>query len=284
MLSQEQYYNNIEQYYEQTISSYKDGWAMDKAQAIHYGYWDEPVKNFASSLIRMNEIMAEAAQIQQGAILLDAGCGVGGSSFYLAKHFKAKCTGISLSHTQMQIALKYQQQLGLKEFTDFKIMDYCKTNFADNSFDVVWGCESICYAYNKKDLLKEVYRILKPGGVFVMADGMVTQYKNNEHPTIRKWLNGWQVNYLETPERWQEHGAAIGFKDFLFRDITKFTKQSSKRLFLIWLACQPWLVKNKLFGKTKWSDIQKDNIKACYHQYIGMNKGLWIYGLLTMKK
>lgn len=283
-MQQETYYKNIELYYQQSLNAYKDAWAMDTAQAIHYGYWDAEVSTFKQSLGRMNEVMAAFANIKQGESVLDAGCGVGGSSFYLAKNFGCNCTGITLSTHQLNLAKIYQKQKQLEALTHFEIMDYTATTFANESFDIVWGCESICYAYDKQVFLKEVHRLLKPGGRFIMADGMLPNFRNNKHSTIAKWLKGWQVNYLETPERWQQFGALLGFKNIKYKNITPFTKQSSKRLLWFSIAGIPYIAWNKLFGKQKWTTIQKDNIYACWHQYWGLKKGLWNYGVITMTK
>ena len=43
--------------------------------------------------------------------------------------------------------------------------------------------------------IKEAYRLLKPSGRLVIADGFVTDFKNNDESVIRQWLDGWQVNY-----------------------------------------------------------------------------------------
>jgi hypothetical protein len=56
-----EYQERIVQYYKETEHAYADSWALEKSLAIHYGYWDEKVKNFPASLKRMNEVMMEGA-------------------------------------------------------------------------------------------------------------------------------------------------------------------------------------------------------------------------------
>jgi ubiquinone/menaquinone biosynthesis C-methylase UbiE len=59
-------------------------------------------------------------------------------------------------------------------------MNYCATNFPNESFDIVWGCESICYADDKDQFIKEAWRLIKsPAAGLVVADGFVTDFKNN---------------------------------------------------------------------------------------------------------
>ena len=63
-MSKEDYHKKIVDYYKATENAYKDSWDLDKSLSIHYGYWDDHVRSFAQSLQRMNEVMAEAAQIK----------------------------------------------------------------------------------------------------------------------------------------------------------------------------------------------------------------------------
>jgi tocopherol O-methyltransferase len=278
-----EYHKKIVDYYIHTEHSYKDSWGLNNSLAIHYGYWDEKVKNFPQSLIRMNEVMAEAAGIKATDKVLDAGCGVGGSAVYLAKNTGCRVTGITLSERQVLQATANALKKGVNELVNFEVMNYSATNFADGSFDVVWGCESICYADDKNVFIKEAYRLLKPGGRLVMADGMVTDFANNNHPVIRDWLTGWLVNYLETPERFQKYILDAGFVSSSFRDITSYTKHSSRRLnYLFYAATLYEWWRRITFRKTM--DIKKKNIVACRKQYAGMRQKLWIYGLITAVK
>ena len=185
-----EYHQRIIDYYRDSENAYKDSWDLHNSLAIHYGYWDDKVKTFRQSLLRMNEVMMKAAEINSSDKVLDAGCGVGGSSIFIASVLGCKVTGITLSERQVQQAIQNGIKKGVAPLTDFKVMDYCATEFPDESFDVVWGCESICYADDKEKFIKEAFRLLKPGGRLVIADGFVTEFENNNDP-INSPMVGW---------------------------------------------------------------------------------------------
>lgn len=283
-MQQTDYHKKIIEYYRDTENAYKDSWDLNNSLSIHYGFWDKKVRSFTQSLIRMNEVMMEAAEIKSTDYVLDAGCGVGGSSIFLASSIGCRVTGISLSERQVEQAIANAKQKGVGSLADFKVMDYCATDFPDASFDVVWGCESICYAEDKQKFTKEAWRLLKPGGRLVVADGFVNKSEYNDRPIIRKWLEGWHVKNLASPKRFEYLLGLEGFVNIKYRDISKNVDHSSRRLLKYYFLAKLYLWWKTFTFSNRSTKMQRKNIIACWHQYWGLKLNFWQYGIFVCQK
>jgi tocopherol O-methyltransferase len=283
-MQQTDYHKKIIEYYRDTENAYKDSWDLNNSLSIHYGYWDKKVRSFTQSLIRMNEVMMEAAEIKSTDNVLDAGCGVGGSSIFLSSFIGCRVTGISLSERQVEQAIANAKQKGVGTLADFKVMDYCATDFPDASFDVVWGCESICYTEDKQKFTKEAWRLLKPGGRLVVADGFVNKSEYNDRPIIKKWLDGWQVLNLSSPKRFEYLLDLEGFVNIKYRDISKNVAHSSRRLLKYYFLAKLYLWWKTITFSNRSTRMQRKNIIACWHQYWGLKLNFWQYGIFVCRK
>ncbi|GAB4177288.1 MAG: hypothetical protein Fur006_08840 [Coleofasciculaceae cyanobacterium] len=97
----------------------------------------------------------------QGKLLLDLGCGAGENSVYFGKK-GARCVATDYSPGMVEVALKLADANGVT-------IEGCTANamaldFPDNTFDLVYASNLLHHIPDPKIALKEMHRVLKPGG------------------------------------------------------------------------------------------------------------------------
>lgn len=158
----------IQQFYDASSGLWEQVWG----EHMHHGYYGADGmerKERRQAQIDLIEELLQWAGVQNVSHLLDLGCGIGGSTLYLAEKFQSDAVGITLSPVQAQRATERAIAAGLTESVTFQVADALAMPFADQSFDLVWSLESGEHMPDKRQFLRECYRVLKPGGMFVMA-------------------------------------------------------------------------------------------------------------------
>jgi len=272
--------SDVIKYYDEEVD-YNLVWKLSKYKQMHYGFWDNKTWTFGQALLRTNQVLAEQANIHEDERVLDAGCGVGGSAIWLAKNIGCQVTGITLSKKQVRSALKNASQAGVTNKVHFKVMDYAKTNFPDNSFHVVWAIESVCYAEDKKNFLKEAHRLLKPRGRIIIADF----FKSKEHMNSKErrlykgMVDGWRVKDFSTVNYIKKSLQEIGYKKIVIRDVTKNVQPLARRLYVAFFI---GLVARKIISIWKTpSKRLMGNLWTSYYQWKALEKGLWTYDIIN---
>lgn len=125
--------------------------------------------------LRELEISFIARNLIRGKVL-DIGCGNGYTILSLAKKLEANFDGVDFSTNLIQGARKLSEQFAkdLRCFPDFQVSDVRRLPFADNSYDCVISERCLLNLPTKEDqyqTLREVHRVLKIGGVYVMVEG-----------------------------------------------------------------------------------------------------------------
>ena len=191
-----------------------DAWTSDGileyywGEHIHLGYYDEAEmaagykkKDFIQAKYDFIDEMMKFGNIDtvadSGAKVLDVGCGFGGTSRYLADKLgpKADVTGITLSPNQVKRGTELATERGLSN-ARFMVMDALDMDFPDDSFDIVWACESGEHMPDKEAYINEMMRVLKPGGKFVMAtwcqrDDRVVPFDERDKRDLRFLYEEW---------------------------------------------------------------------------------------------
>ena len=207
---------DISRYYDLSEVHYRLFWKLEKSKSLHYGYWDSSTKNFYEALLNINKILAQYVNISKEDVVLDAGCGVGGSSIWLAKNIGCKVTGISLNEQQVKQANAFAQKEAVEHLVSFQQNDYTNTGFADESYDIVWAIESVCYVPDKLEFIKESFRLLKAGGRLIVADFFKKDgLRGKDAAEVKRWANGWAIEDYATKEDFEYQLNETGFATFV---------------------------------------------------------------------
>ena len=134
---------------------------------LHHGYWIRGDESKEKAQLQLIEHLAQLANVKPGSDILDIGCGFGASSLYLAKHYDATATGITISSVQVEMAI--QAAAGAQLDANFLLMDAEAMNF-QKQFDVLWSVESISHYQNLQGFFASAAKLLKPGGSFAITD------------------------------------------------------------------------------------------------------------------
>ncbi len=116
------------------------------------------------------EDLSRLARINSGDDLLDAGCGIGGTSRYLAASTGAHVSGVDLTEEYIGVAKMLSERVGLSDRTDFRQGNVLDLPFDAGRFDVVWTEHVQMNISDKAGFYGELYRVLRPGGTLAFHD------------------------------------------------------------------------------------------------------------------
>jgi ubiquinone/menaquinone biosynthesis C-methylase UbiE len=137
------------------------GW--DKAASYYENTWQQQLKPAHDSLF-------DFANIQQGQKIIDIACGTGLASFRAAAATGSSgfVLGTDISDKMIEIADNTAKENSIGN-TRFERMDAEELKVSDGAFDVAICALGLMYTPSPLNALKEMYRVLKKGGICIAA-------------------------------------------------------------------------------------------------------------------
>ena len=182
---------------------------------IHFGYWEQGAINHAcieidrecelpDALHRTMEKALAPADLGDKDLVVDAGCGVGGTARYLANTYGCHVHGLDYTPALIATAREKTNELpeGLKARIEYHLADVTRPwPIGAQTVDTAVSIESGLYYQRRTAFIEEVVRALRPGGRLVLVDWMRTEpmtvdaYIEHITPICHAW-HAWSLESL----------------------------------------------------------------------------------------
>jgi ubiquinone/menaquinone biosynthesis C-methylase UbiE len=154
--------------------------------------------------------IVEALGLTADSIVLDLGSGLGGPARTLAELTGCTVTGVDLTPEFCEVATVLSQWTGLSDRTRFQVGDATATGLPGAAEDAALTVHVAMNISDKPALFAEAFRVLRPGGRFVVYDVLQGEGGDVQYPV--PWANDSSTSFLATPEEMRELLAAAGFE------------------------------------------------------------------------
>ena len=246
----------VESHYDDITEVYLRTWSTEH---IHLGLF-EPGEapddagapgppRMQRALERMIDEIVAPAGIRATDHIVDAGCGVGGTAFHLARRHGCTVTGVNINRKQLEIANRKAVEAEERDRVRFEYADCARhLPFDDDSVDAIVNIESACHYSDRGRFLREVRRILKPGGRIVASDCLArdgltpAEYEKHILPLCKRWA--WAG--LESPATYARRLSEAGLDLIEYEELTGDAEASRKAISLqigelwrLWVAGLP---------------------------------------------
>ena len=150
------------------------------------------------------------AKLQKSDVVLDVGCGIGFQTLLIGKKCK-KIIGVDVSKEAIELATFLSATCSGRINSEFLCSTLESAKFPNDYFDKVFSICVIEHISNYKEMLAEIYRVLKPSGSFVFSADALTPIKSPE--LISKHKKDHSVENYFTVQQLADLLLSIGFRN-----------------------------------------------------------------------
>ena len=182
---------------------------IDQCMKPHGEEGIETIRNMNENHREISEFAFECIYVNANDRILDIGCGGGVNIEKFLKLTDSNVDGLDYSEVSVAETLKRNSGSGRCEVFHANV---CDMPIGDESYDLVSAFETIYFWPEIAETFKEVYRIIKPDGQFMIAQGT-----DGNHPDDEKWLATVEGMSVYTADELEKYLLNAGFRSVEIR-------------------------------------------------------------------
>ncbi len=187
---------------------------------IHIGLYETADQAIASASERTVQALMElATQPPAKGCVVDLGSGYGGAARRIAKQWQVNVHAVNISAVENMRHRDLNNAAGLAKLIEVHDASFEEVPLPDGIADVVWSQDAILHSGNRLQVMNEVSRLLKPGGVFVLTDPMACD--GIEAYALQPILDRIHLSDLASPDRYQTWAEASGMTRDVWQERTE---------------------------------------------------------------
>ncbi|GHE79278.1 class I SAM-dependent methyltransferase [Thalassotalea profundi] len=165
--------------------------------------------------------LIKQAALSANSLLLDIGCGLGGTARYLARQFDSQVVGIDLTAEYLSVGKMVNQKLNLASQINLIQASALNLPFLDNTFDGITMLHVGMNIADKKQLFSEIYRCLRKGATFLLYDVMQVNQDKIIYPL--PWASTVDNSFVSTLDTYIHILLEQGFEHLRINDRREFS-------------------------------------------------------------
>lgn len=182
---------------------------------IHVGLYEHPHEDIYTASVRTNALMAEQVpRLGADTRVIDLGSGYGGALRYLAREYGCFSIGFNVSERENERGRRQNAEQGLDDRIEIVDGNFEDVTYDDASFDLVWSQEAFLHSGDRRRVLEEAVRILRPGGTFIFSDPMQADDRSNEG--LQPILDRLHLDTLGSPAFYRDTLSELGLEEVGF--------------------------------------------------------------------
>jgi sterol 24-C-methyltransferase len=259
------------------------GYSLFLGGSQHFGYHPLTQRiSEAKAQRNMQDLVGRNLKLTSEDYALDAGCGRGVVSTYLASNYRCRIQGIDVVPYIIEDAKRRAAYLNVADKVNYSRMDYSAMAFEDGAFDAIYTTETLSHSPDVLKTLQEFHRVLKQGGRMALFEYTIAEdkaFSKEEMEILERVMKGSAMDGLKQFRngRFQEVIGKAGFCDIETQDISDNVGPSLARF-------RKYALIPYLFVKLLGLQASFPNATAAVELYDLGKKGLIRYNIFTARK